>query len=100
MMEETANGHVVLESTKDTPQLYRNIDEKESQKEADACLANVSLLFPHLIICGLRVASTSRPCSPNFRGMSMRDATSRSRKNQVLFVRLVFESARPKCRNC
>lgn len=50
MMEDTTNGHVVLESTKDTPQLYRNIDEKELQKEADACLANVSLRFPHLIL--------------------------------------------------
>jgi hypothetical protein len=75
MMEETANGHVVLESTKDTPQLYRNIDEKELQKEADACLANVSLWFPHLIFCGLRFGITSRPCLPNLRGMSMRDAT-------------------------
>lgn len=42
MMEETANGHVVRASAKDTPQLYCDVDEKELQKTADACLANVS----------------------------------------------------------
>ena len=99
-MEDTTNGHVVLESTKDTPQLYRNIDEKELQKEADACLANVSLRFPHLILCGLRVGSTSRFCSPNLRGRSMRDATSQSRRIQVFSKMLVFSIAQPVRRNC
>lgn len=41
MMEEMTNGHVVQVSTKDTPHLYRDVDEKELQKDADACLANV-----------------------------------------------------------
>jgi hypothetical protein len=42
MMEEMTNGHVVQVSAKDTPHLYRDVDEKELQKDADACLANVS----------------------------------------------------------
>jgi hypothetical protein len=42
MIDETTNGHVVHASAKETPQLYRDVDEKELQKNADACLANVS----------------------------------------------------------
>jgi hypothetical protein len=43
MMDETTNGHVAHTPAKDMPQLYSNVDEKELQKIADACLANVSL---------------------------------------------------------
>lgn len=43
MMEETTNGDITHAPAKDAPQLYSNIDEKEMQKTADACLANVSL---------------------------------------------------------
>lgn len=43
IMDETTNGHVVHASAKGTPQLYRDVDEKELQKNAEACLANVSL---------------------------------------------------------
>ena len=42
MMEEKANGHVLLRTTKGTPQLYRGVDSKKLQEDADACLANVS----------------------------------------------------------
>ena len=50
MMDETTNGHVVHESAKETPQLYRDVDEKELQKNAGAYLANVSLRIFLLVL--------------------------------------------------
>ena len=50
MMDEKTNGHVVHASAKDTPQLYRDVDEKELQKNAGACLANVSLRIFLLVL--------------------------------------------------
>lgn len=56
MLEEVTNGHVIPQISKDTPQLYRDVDERELQKDADACLANVSSqisLLGYLIIGNL-----------------------------------------------
>lgn len=42
MIEDTTNGLAITQSSKNAPQLYRDVNVEELQKDADACLANVS----------------------------------------------------------
>ena len=53
MIEDGAREQVVPRS-KDTPRLYANIDHRQLQQDADACMASYGTTFEKSIISGAR----------------------------------------------